>query len=68
MKVSLIIPCYNEEESLSPFYEELNNVTSDISDYEFLFVQKLPWYRKIEKKLKSIDINFAQNSSSSQHR
>lgn len=49
--------------------EHFSSISSgDVSEYEFLFVQKLPWYRKIEKKLKSIDINFAQNSSSSQHR
>ena len=35
MKISLIIPCYNEEESLLPFYKELNSVTLDMSDYEF---------------------------------
>jgi len=35
MKISLIVPCYNEEESLSLFYSELNKVTADMSDYEF---------------------------------
>ena len=35
MKISLIIPCYNEEESLSPFYDELNRVTAEMSDYDF---------------------------------
>lgn len=35
MKISLIIPCYNEEESLSPFYEELNKVTTEMSEYDF---------------------------------
>lgn len=35
MKISLIIPCYNEEESLKPFYAELTRVASDMSDYEF---------------------------------
>ena len=35
MKISLIIPCYNEEESLNPFYTELNNVSRDMADYEF---------------------------------
>lgn len=35
MKISLIIPCYNEEESLSPFYNELNRVTDEMSDYDF---------------------------------
>ena len=35
MKISLIIPCYNEEESLLPFYTELNRVSNEMSDYEF---------------------------------
>ena len=35
MKISLIIPCYNEEESLLPFYTELNRVSNEMADYEF---------------------------------
>ena len=35
MKISLVIPCYNEEESLPLFYEELKRVSSEMSDYEF---------------------------------
>lgn len=35
MKISLVIPCYNEEESLPIFYEELKRVSSEMSDYEF---------------------------------
>ena len=40
MKISLIIPCYNEEESLPPLYEELKRVTASMEEYEFemLFV------------------------------
>ncbi len=40
MKITLIIPCYNEEESLVPFYNELNSVAGDMTDYTFemLFV------------------------------
>ncbi len=34
-KISLIIPCYNEEESLSPLYEELKRVTAEMSEYAF---------------------------------
>jgi glycosyltransferase involved in cell wall biosynthesis len=35
MKISLVIPCYNEEESLPLFYEELKRVSSEMSDYDF---------------------------------
>lgn len=38
MKISLIVPCYNEEESLNPFYDELNRVASDMADYDFEFL------------------------------
>ena len=34
-KISLIIPCYNEEESLLPLYEELKKITSQMSEYSF---------------------------------
>ena len=39
-KISLIVPCYNEEESLPTLYQELQRVTSEMSEYEFeiLFV------------------------------
>lgn len=38
MKISLIIPCYNEEESLLPFYDELTKVSADIANYDFEFL------------------------------
>lgn len=37
----------------------------EVTDYEILFKQKYPWYRKIERSLKRRGINFPQNSSSS---
>ncbi len=36
----------------------------EVSDYEIMFKQKLPWYREIEKYLKSRGFKFKQNSSS----
>ncbi|MBQ8163922.1 MAG: glycosyltransferase family 2 protein [Clostridia bacterium] len=40
MKISIIVPCYNEEEALPLFYAELDRVTKEMSNYEFemLFV------------------------------
>lgn len=38
MKISLIVPCYNEEESLKPFYNELVRVSSEMSEYDFEFL------------------------------
>ena len=39
-KISLIIPCYNEEESLPTLYAELKRVTAEMGEYAFemLFV------------------------------
>lgn len=39
-KISLIIPCYNEEEVLGILYDELKKVTTQMNtyDFEFLFV------------------------------
>lgn len=35
MKISLIIPCYNEEESLPILYEETCKVSKELSSYDF---------------------------------
>ena len=35
MKISLVIPCYNEQEALPPFYEELKRVAAEMDSYEF---------------------------------
>ena len=39
-KISIIIPAYNEEESLPMLYERLNKLMNEVKDYEFevLFV------------------------------
>ena len=38
-KISIIVPCYNEEEALPLFYDELTKVLSGMSyDYEILFI------------------------------
>lgn len=40
MKLSLIVPCYNEEGNVEKFFSEVNTVfaANNISDYEFVFV------------------------------
>lgn len=39
MKISLIIPCYNEQESVPVFFEEVTSVLKKIDcDYELLFI------------------------------
>lgn len=37
-KVSVVIPCYNEEKCIDKLYEELKNHTHDDYEYEFLFI------------------------------
>ena len=70
MKISLIIPCYNEEEALLPLYEELCRVMTSMSDYEFeaLFIDDGSKDRTLEilKKLSADDarvkyISFSRN-------
>lgn len=38
-KISIIVPCYNEEESIPLFYQELNKVSSKIkASFEIIFI------------------------------
>ncbi|MBR4949740.1 MAG: glycosyltransferase family 2 protein, partial [Clostridia bacterium] len=37
-KISLIVPCYNEEESIELFYNETDKICKELSDYEFEFI------------------------------
>lgn len=39
-KISLVVPCYNEDESLPIFYKEVNKVSKEMKmvDFEFLFI------------------------------
>ena len=37
-KISLVIPCYNEEESLKFLYKEMDRVTKEMPNYEFEFI------------------------------
>ena len=38
-KISIIVPCYNEEQAIPFFYEEINKVSISLKyDFEFIFV------------------------------
>lgn len=39
MKISIIVPCYNEQESIGLFYEEMCRVSDEMgNDFEYIFV------------------------------
>lgn len=70
-KISLVIPCYNEEESIPLFYPATDKVTKEMKDdasFEFLFVNDgstdntLEEIRKLAKKDKRVRyISFSRN-------
>ena len=38
-KISIIVPCYNEEQAIPYFYEEITKVAKEMkNDFEFIFV------------------------------
>ena len=39
-KISIIVPCYNEEDSLPIFYKEINKISKELEEvnFEFLFI------------------------------
>ena len=37
-KISIVVPCYNEEEAIPLFYEEINKTSKEIEDYDFEFI------------------------------
>ena len=39
-KISIVVPCYNEEESLPIFYKEIDKISKEMEEvnFEFLFV------------------------------
>ena len=68
-KISIIIPCYNEEQSIPFFYEEINKISNKIKkEFEFIFVNDgskdntisiIKEYSKKDKRVKYI--NFSRN-------
>ncbi len=70
MKLSLVIPCYNEAENVEPLYEKVNEVMKDeVESYEFIFVNdgsKDETYKKLKSICKNAEvpvkvINFSRN-------
>ena len=68
--LSVIVPCYNEEQALPIFYEEISNVLKTIKtlEYELIFVDDgskdntlniIKAYSKLDKKVKYI--SFSRN-------
>ncbi len=63
MKLSLVIPCYNEEANVKRFFDEVNKVfAGKVEDYEFVFVNDgskdgtYPELKKLYKENPSSDI------------
>lgn len=76
-KLSIVVPCYNEEDILNAFYTELINIISQIENeysYELIFIddgstdktlQKLKDFQKENKNIKLISFsrNFGKESA-----
>ena len=70
-KVSIVVPCYNEEEAIPLFYEEVSKVVEEMSKkctFEFIFIndgskdKTLEELRKLAKKDSSVRyISFSRN-------
>ena len=69
-KISIIVPCYNEQEALPIFYKEIDKVSKEMKevDFEFLLVndgskdKTLEILRDLAKKDKRVRyISFSRN-------
>ncbi len=69
-KISIIVPCYNEEEAIPYFYEEITKISKEMSkvNFEYLFVNDgskdntLTILRDLSKKDKNVRyISFSRN-------
>lgn len=69
-KISAIVPCYNEEESLPIFYKEMDKISKEMEsvEFEFLFIndgsrdKTLEILRKLAKEDKRVRyISFSRN-------
>ena len=68
--ISLVVPCYNEEESIKLFYEEIKKIEKKMNyvDFEYIFVndgsrdKTLEEARKLAKKDKHVKyVSFSRN-------
>ena len=74
-KISIVIPCYNEEETIPYFYEEINKAIKKMKNsFEFIFVndgskdktiEVIKKYAKNDKRVKFIDFsrNFGKEAA-----
>ncbi len=68
-KISIVIPCYNEEECINLYYEEMEKVVNDLDvDFEYIFVNDgsedttLSLIKKLNKKDPKVKyISFSRN-------
>lgn len=68
-KISIIIPCYNEEQAIPYFYEEITKISKTINyDFEYIFVndgskdKTIEVIKKYSKKDKNVKyIHFSRN-------
>ena len=68
-KLSIVVPCYNEEEAIPYFYEEINKVSKEMkNDFEFIFVndgskdKTIDIVKELSKKDKRVKyIHFSRN-------
>lgn len=69
-KISIIVPCYNEEQTIPLFYEEITKVANTMTnvEFEYLFIndgskdKTLPILRDLSKKDKKVRyISFSRN-------
>lgn len=68
-KISIIIPCYNEEQAIPYFYEEITKISKTINyDFEYIFIndgskdKTIEVIKKYSKKDKNVKyIHFSRN-------
>ena len=64
-KISIIVPCYNEESSLPIFYKEISKISKEMNEvtFEFLFIndgskdKTLEILRELAKEKKIVELN-----------